>query len=381
MVFLMKILIDENIPYAREIFGIFGEVILSPGRSISKHLIKGIDILIIRSVTKVNEELLYKSCVKFVGTTTSGFDHVDKKWLKKSGIFFSYAPSCNKISVVEYVISVLLLEAKNNNFNLNEKIVGIIGVGHIGSYLNYCLKKIGIKTLLCDPFKQKLVNNKEEFFSFSELISKSNILTFHTSLNKNKKYSSYHLLDKCELNKILNGCIILNTSRGSVINNEELLNSLKKGKKMDVVLDVWENEPDISISLLKKVNIATPHIAGCSIEGKIRGAFQIFSSLSSFLNKKNNKITKEKLLNFNINKKLRIYGKLNQKKLTYLVHSIYNVYYDDINFRKLKNINKEFDFFRKNYLNRREWSSVLVQCDDFQTTSVLKDLGFTVKLI
>lgn len=377
----MKLLIDENIPYAKEIFGVFGEVILVPGRLISKNLLKGIDILIIRSATKVNEELLYKSCVKFVGTTTSGFDHVDKKWLKNSGIFFSYAPSCNKVSVVEYVISVLLLEAKNNNFDLNKKVVGIVGVGNIGSYLNFCLKKLGIKTLLCDPLKKISSKNKKNFFSLSQLINKSDIISFHTSLSENKKHSSYHLLDKYELEKISHNCIILNTSRGSVINNKELLKSLKKGKKINVVLDVWENEPNISVSLLNKINIATPHIAGYSIEGKIRGAFQIFDSLNCFLNLKNHEKMKEELFNFNIIKQLKISGKLNQKKLTYLVHSIYNVYYDNTNFRRLENAGRKFDYFRKHYLNRREWSSCLIQCDNFKTANILKDLGFKTKLI
>lgn len=377
----MKILIDENIPYAKKIFGVFGKIILTNGRLISRSLLKGIDILIVRSVTKINEELLHGSNIKFVGTTTSGFDHVDIKWLKKSGIFFSYAPSCNKASVVEYIFSALLFESKINNFNLNDKIIGIVGVGNIGSYLNYCLKKLGIKTLLCDPFKKKISKNKKDFFSLSKLIKESNILTFHTSLNKDKKYSSYHLLDKDELNEIPCGCILLNTSRGSVINNIELFKILKKGKKVDVILDVWENEPNIFIPLLNKVKIATPHIAGYSIEGRIRGAFQIFRSLDNFLNKKNYKKINKNFFNFNKIKKLKITGKLDQKKLTYLVHSIYNVYDDNINFRKLPNIIEKFDFFRKNYSNRREWSSFIIHCNNQDTANTLKKLGFNIKLI
>lgn len=374
----MKILMDENIFCIDNLFKPYGDIVTYPGRLITKFLINNIDALIICSSTNVNKKLLKNSKVKFVGTTTSGIDHVDVNWLKKSNIYFSFARGCNSIAVVEYVLSALMLIAENNNFNLNEKVVGIVGVGKIGSYLNKCLKCLGVNTLLYDPFIYNISNNN--FCTLEYLIKNSDILSFHTNLVKFGKNSSYHMMDDDKLSEIKDNCLILNTSRGSVINNKDLLNALKKGKKIQVVLDVWENEPNICLSLLKRIAIGTPHIAGYSFEGKIRGSVKISSELGEFL-KINKKIKSRNFLNFNINSNFLFNGKINQKKLKTLMHSVYNVQKDNSLFKKFAHNRGAFDFLRKNYSMRREWSSILVNCDNFDTSLILSQIGFRTQLL
>lgn len=375
----MKILVDENIPYATQLFTTIGEVKIVSGRSISSLQLATADALIIRSVTKINKSLLKGSNVKFVGTATAGFDHVDRQWLTQACIAFSSAPGCNAVSVVEYVFSALLLLAERNCFDLREKIVGIVGVGNIGSCLNMRLKAWGVRTLLCDPPRADAVNNTEQFWPLEKLVSQASILTFHTSLNKSGRYSSYHLLNDELLSALPDGHILLNTSRGEIIDNQALLKALEGGKKINVILDVWEHEPFISLPLLVKTIISTPHIAGYSLEGKARGTIQIFSAFNQFLGQKQ-KIDPANLLpiaNFN---EITFSGKLTQENLKRLVHLVYNVQRDDASLRKVIYSASQFDHFRKFYPERREWSSLRVNCDDIDTANTLKALGFNARL-
>ena len=146
----MKILVDENMPYARELFSRLGEVRAVPGRPIPMEALTDADALMVRSVTKVNEALLGDKAIKFVGTATAGTDHVDQAWLQQADIGFSAAPGCNAIAVVEYVISALLMLAERDGFALTDRTVGIVGVGNVGGRLQKRLEALGIKTLLCD---------------------------------------------------------------------------------------------------------------------------------------------------------------------------------------------------------------------------------------
>ncbi|MGP1928687.1 MAG: 4-phosphoerythronate dehydrogenase PdxB [Arsenophonus sp. NC-WZS1-MAG3] len=376
----MKILVDENMPYAIQLFETLGEVKAVSGRSISSSHLATADALMVRSVTQVDEALLKESKVKFVGTATAGFDHVDRQWLSQAGIAFSSAPGCNAIAVVEYVFSSFLLLAERDCFDLREKTVGIVGVGNVGSRLNACLKAWGVNTLLCDPPREEATNNSEQFLPLEELINQADILTFHTPLNKSGRYSSYHLLNEELLSAMPDGRILLNTSRGAVIDNQALLKNLKAGKKIDVILDVWQHEPHISLPLLAKVNIGTPHIAGYSLEGKARGTSQIFAAFSQFLGQLQ-QIKLSDLLTIAEFNEITFIGELTQTSLKRLVHLVYDVRRDDAALRKIAHLDGQFDYFRKNYPERREWSSLRVKCDNSDAANTLKILGFNTKLI
>lgn len=374
----MKILVDENMPYAQQLFRQLGDVQAVAGRPLPESALQGADALMVRSITNVNEALLSGKPVRFVGTATAGTDHIDEQWLAQAGIGFSAAPGCNAISVVEYVISALLLLAERDGFALSDKVVGIVGVGNVGSRLHQRLQVLGVKTLLCDPPR---ADQGEEavFYPLDRVLQQADILTFHTPLNKEGPYRTYHLLDEEKLAALPAGKIIINAARGPIIDNAALLAVLAQGKKHSVVLDVWEPEPDLSLSLLAHVDIATPHIAGYSLEGKARGTTQVFEAYTAFLGQPQ-QVELRRLLPKPAIDTVHIHGPLTQALLKRLVHLVYDVRRDDAPLRQVAGIRGEFDRLRKTYPERREWSSLWVTCDDSTTAQQLTALGFSAQV-
>ncbi|GAL24642.1 erythronate-4-phosphate dehydrogenase [Vibrio variabilis] len=184
----MKIIVDEAMPYAVELFSQLGEVIAKPGRELTADDLVDVDALMIRSITKVNEALLEKANkLKFVGTATAGMDHVDQALLKQRGIFFTAAPGCNKVGVAEYVISSLMVIAQQQGFSIFDKTVGIIGCGQVGSYLQKCLQGIGINVLLNDPIKQS-EGDERTFTELDALLEQSDVVTMHTPITRDGDY-------------------------------------------------------------------------------------------------------------------------------------------------------------------------------------------------
>ncbi|CAH6659755.1 MULTISPECIES: 4-phosphoerythronate dehydrogenase PdxB [Pseudocitrobacter] len=370
----MKILVDENMPYARELFSRLGEVKAVPGRPIPVAELAGADALMVRSVTKVNETLLANQSIKFVGTATAGTDHVDQAWLAQAGIGFSAAPGCNAIAVVEYVFSSLLYLAERDGFTLTDRTVGIVGVGNVGARLQKRLEALGVRTLLCDP--PRADNGDEgDFRPLDELVQEADILTFHTPLFKDGPYKSLHLADEALIRRLKPGAILINACRGPVVDNAALLKCLEAGQDLSVVLDVWEPEPDLNLALLDKVDIGTSHIAGYTLEGKARGTTQVFEAYSKFIGQAQ-QVALDTLLPPPEFGRITLHGKLCQPTLKRLVHLVYDVRRDDAPLRKVAGIPGEFDKLRKNYLERREWSSLYVQCDDADAATLLKKLGF-----
>ncbi|MBI6215933.1 4-phosphoerythronate dehydrogenase PdxB [Proteus sp. DFP240708] len=371
----MKILVDENMPYAEQLFRQLGEVKAVSGRPLPTDELNDSDALMVRSITKVNESLLSGKPVKFVGTATAGFDHVDIAWLKQQQIGFSSAPGCNAIAVVEYVFSALMMLAEQDSFQLTDKVVGIVGVGNVGGRLATRLRALGVNVLLCDPPRADN-GDDEEFHPLETLLEKADILTFHTPLNKSGLYKSYHLINESNLEKLPEGRILINASRGEVVDNQALLSVLEKGKSLRVVLDVWEPEPDLSIELLNKVDIATPHIAGYTLEGKARGTTQVFEAYCDFIGQPQ-KVELSTLLPAPTISTISVQGKLTQTLLKQLIHLVYDVRRDDAPLRKVAGIKGEFDKLRKFYPVRREWSSLHVICDNQTTVDTLNAIGFS----
>lgn len=370
----MKILVDENMPYAEQLFQQLGEVKKVPGRPLPIDELNDTDALMVRSITKVNASLLAGKPVKFVGTATAGFDHVDIEWLAQEKIGFSSAPGCNAIAVVEYVFSSLMVLAEKEGFQLTDKVVGIIGVGNVGGRLATRLRALGINVLLCDPPRADNGDN-ETFHSLETLIKEADILTFHTPLNKSGPYNSYHLINVSNLENLVDGCILINASRGEVIDNQALLTALENGKSLRVVLDVWEPEPDLLLPLLEKVDIATPHIAGYTLEGKARGTTQVYEAYCDFIGQPQH-VELSTLLPAPVVSTISVQGELTQPLLKQLIHLVYDVRRDDASLRKVAGIKGEFDKLRKFYPVRREWSSLQVISDNETTAKTLKAIGF-----
>lgn len=271
----MQILADENIPYICEYFGSYGQIILKSGREITREdvLKNKIDLLIIRSVTKVNNNLLNNTFVKFVGSAVSGTDHLDIDFLEKNSIAWSAAIGCNTTAVVEYVMSVIAALQKKDLLRQKKPRAGVIGVGRIGQQIVGYLHKLGCEVLQCDPLRA----DKEKDFIHTpiEKLYDLDFISLHTPLTFTGKYPTYHLIEKNFLSRQKAGCILLNTSRGEVINSADLK---QYGQHLMGCFDVWENEPQIDLEILEKAFIATPHIAGHSIQAKQRGIYQIYEA-------------------------------------------------------------------------------------------------------
>lgn len=370
----MKILVDENMPYARELFSRLGEVKAVPGRPIPVEELNHADALMVRSVTKVNESLLSGTPINFVGTATAGTDHVDEAWLKQAGIGFSAAPGCNAIAVVEYVFSALLMLAERDGFSLRDRTIGIVGVGNVGSRLQTRLEALGIRTLLCDP-PRAARGDEGDFRTLDELVKEADVLTFHTPLYKDGPYKTLHLADETLIRRLKPGAILINACRGPVVDNAALLARLNAGQPLSVVLDVWEGEPDLNVALLEAVDIGTSHIAGYTLEGKARGTTQVFEAYSAFTGREQH-VALETLLPAPEFGRITLHGPLDQPTLKRLAHLVYDVRRDDTPLRKVAGIPGEFDKLRKNYLERREWSSLYVMCDDETAAALLCKLGF-----
>lgn len=374
----VKIVVDENMPYAKPLFQRMGVVETVPGRPIPQSALVDADALMVRSVTTVNTELLQNTKIQFVGTATAGTDHVDESWLHQQEIHFASAPGCNAIAVVEYVFSALMALAERDGFALREKKVGIIGVGNVGSRLNARLNAWGVTTLLCDPPRADR-GDKGTFLPLEKLVCEADILTFHTPLHKDGAYRSLHLVDHELLAALPDNRILINSCRGAVVDNNALLQALQKGKKLSVVLDVWENEPQLSLPLLARVDIGTPHIAGYTLEGKTRGTTQVFEAFSHYCGQAQSIALTSLLPHAKLNL-LRLHAVLDESKLRRLMHLVYDVRFDDSALRRITGDVSQFDSLRKHYQERREWSSLCVQCDDAASADLLQRLGFNTQL-
>lgn len=374
----MKIIVDENIEFGQEAFEQFGEVILSHGRKITNEMLKDAFALIVRSITSVNEELLKGTNVKFVGTATIGTDHLDIEYLDLAKIKYSSAPGCNSFAVTEYVLTALSKISYEQNFNLEDKSLGVIGYGNIGKKITRFAKAIGMKVVVNDP----PLKREGYDFNFSDLEEALNceIITLHVPLNKSGIDKTFHLLDEEKINKLRPGTILINTSRGAVVDNIALLNRLKNKNDITVVLDVWENEPSINQELLQNVFLGTQHIAGYSYEGKVNGTVMIYESLCEFLNEE--KLWQPKLKQVDDNK-ISLAKEEAENLLYSITNKIYPIQQDSQTLKSYAELNtaelaKQFDLLRKNYKLRREFNNYFIQTDNLtvQQKSILEKLRF-----
>ena len=280
----MKITADENIAYVKEVFSPLGDVLTFSGRSLTRAQLQNADVLLVRSVTRVNADLLEGTPVRFVGTSTIGTDHIDLDYLRRRNIAFACAAGANANSVAEYVLTAICHIAQQHNINLANKTIGIIGVGNIGSIIEKKAPALGLRVLPNDPPLQRRTNDPR-FVSLGDALQ-ADIITLHVPLTHDGPDPTFHLLNENSLSYLKPYTILINTSRGAVIDNLALKNSLAAGKLGPAVLDVWENEPNIDPELLKLTTLGTAHIAGYSLDGKANGVAQLHNALGKFLNQK-----------------------------------------------------------------------------------------------
>ncbi len=278
----MKIIIDNKIPYIKEaIKNITDNVLYVPGKDFTPELVKDADALIIRTRTRCNRELLEGSKVRFIATATIGFDHIDTEYCREAGITWTNAPGCNSASVAQYLQSSLLLLQQIKGMPLSELTLGIIGVGNVGSKVAQVAREMGMHVLLND-LPREAEEGKANFNPLQTLAERCDILTFHVPLHRTGVYKTFHLADEDFFRSLKRRPVIINTSRGEVVDTHALLNALENKQVSEAILDVWENEPDINLTLLNKVFIGTPHIAGYSADGKANATRMSLDALCRF---------------------------------------------------------------------------------------------------
>ncbi len=273
----MIIAVDDAIPYWDQAFLPLGEVRPFHGRNLRPSDLRDADALIVRTVTKVDASLLEGTSVQFVGSATIGMDHVDTSYLERQGIRFSNAAGCNANAVADYVTAALLVMANRLGWELRGKSIAIIGVGNVGSRVEKRARALGMEVFLCDPPLRDQTGD-ERYLSLDEVLN-ADILTFHVPLTWDGPYPTYHMVDRSVLDSLTAHPLVINTARGSVIVGSDLKSALSENRLAGAVLDVWEDEPGIDLSLLEFVDIGTSHIAGYSVDGKVRAAEMIFDSL------------------------------------------------------------------------------------------------------
>ncbi len=380
----MQILIDENIAYAQEAFSTAGNCTFANGRDFTNALIRDFDALIIRSVTQINRTLLHNTNIKFVGTATIGTDHIDLEYLKEAGIGFAHAPGCNSQSVAEYVFSAISNFVKSRNLEFKNLSIGIIGKGNIGSKVVRMSNAIGMNVMINDPPLQRKTGNNN-FVSLSEVLN-ADIVTLHVPLKIKGKDKTYHLIDEKELNRMKDNAMLINSSRGAVVNNNSLLRNLNAGKNFFTVLDVWENEPAINKPLLKKVNFGTPHIAGYSLEGKVNGTKMIYDAFCNFF--KLQPSWQPQLPRVENNEIVLTDTGTLESALFKIFRKVYNIEDDSLSLKKYSGLpenelSKKFDELRKNYPLRRELSNYIIRFPNGNKNLIekLKNFGAPVKEI
>lgn len=380
----MKIVADQNIPFVDKCFSSIGDVILASGRSITDEMVKDADVLLVRSITKVDEKLLKGSSVKFVATATIGFEHIDQNYLSQKSIGFASAPGSNANSVAEYIVASLLALGKKHRFKLRDKSIGIVGVGNVGSRVAAKCSALEMKVLLNDPpLKRKTGDPK--YLELDRLYD-CDFITMHTPLTYVGPDKTFHLADSEFFGKLNPDAFFLNTSRGGVVDTQAIKSALNSKQIAGAVLDVWENEPNIDNDLLLAVDLSTPHIAGYSYDGKVAGMIMIYDAVCRHFGLEPEYTVDDFLPDPEVPLIAIDPDSASRQAIIHdTVQRIYVVNRDDFNTREILIVpegqrGKWFDDLRKNYPVRREFQNTRIElkAPDEILQSRLKGIGFNV---
>ncbi|WP_394223276.1 4-phosphoerythronate dehydrogenase [Alteromonas gracilis] len=402
----MKILLEDTIPFGTDYLSSVGEVKTYSWQSLVPEMLRNIDILALRSTTKVTPELLAKANrLKFVTTATAGTNHLDKVHLDKKGIAHSSAAGCNAVAVAEYVLSVLLHAHKSQKLDLYNATVGIVGAGNVGSALSRILTAIGVEYHLYDPPLEQMLtkagkqrHNEQSFVDLAQ-IAKCDVISLHVPFVKGGDYPTYQMIDSTFLDALSSSQLLVNACRGEVIDEKALFNLLERKHAPTVVLDVFDNEPFIDTTMFDYAWFVTPHIAGHSIEGKVRGTQMIYEQICDVVNVKADKVLSDfldKTKPIKVDLSAPEAPRLSVDDLIEVFHTVYDVSIDDDITRNAfvkaatgdeqpaKKVADTFSSLRKQYRVRRECSAYALQLPK-NTSKQIQDtfnkLGFHVSLV
>ena len=335
----MKVIIDDKIPFIKGVLDEVADVLYLPADEITSAMVREADALIVRTRTKCNRELLEGSCVRFIATATIGYDHIDDQYCRENGIFWVNSPGCNANSVAQYIASALISLFGDD---LSSKKIGLVGVGNVGKAVASVCRKLGMMVLLNDPPRAEIEGN-EGFLPLSVLCNECDIISFHALLTMDGRYKTFHMADEDFFSALKPGITLINAARGEIIDTQALKRAIADGIIERCVLDCWEYEPNIDLELLNCVDIATPHIAGYSADGKANATTQCVRAISRFFNLKMDDWRVETLPDTDC--------KAKSADFVEAVKLSYNILFDDA---KLRNSPSDFEKIRGGYPIRRE---------------------------
>lgn len=373
----MKIVVDDKIPFLKGALEPYADIAYIPGELISNDHLHTADALIIRTRTRCDKKLLKNTRIKFIGTATIGFDHIDTDYCEKNDIVWKNAPGCNASSVSQYIGSTLAHLAGKFGFSLCNKALGVVGVGNTGTKVVQLAELIGMHVYLCDPPR---VRNEGicGFLSLEGIVRECDIITFHVPLSYEGQDKTYHMINHELLTAINKGTCIINTSRGEIADSNAMKEALICGHVAGMVLDVWENEPDIDRGLLDMVSLGTPHIAGYSADGKARGTSMIIRELSRYFNLGIDDwepldIPEPEIQEIRIDCR----GLSNEEVICRAFLSAYNIVDDD---KQLRNAPEEFEKQRGEYPPRREFKAytLILEHAEPELKRTCRKIGFRV---
>ena len=377
---MLNLVADENMPAVEALFGDFAKVTRLAGRQMQAGDLANADILLVRSITSVNESLLAKAeQLKFVGTATIGTDHLDTHALERRDIQYTNAPGCNADAVVDYTLSGIYKDAQVRGQNLSELCFAVVGCGQVGSRLLERLRALGHKPLSCDPFRADEPGFQHT--PIDEVVRKADVICLHTPLTKQGEEPSEHLLNESRLRQLKTNALLLNAGRGAVIDNAALLRVATERPDLVLILDVWEHEPSVNLQLAQRCFIATPHIAGHSIDGKLRGTWMLYDQVCK---------------SFGIEQRFKLEDILPAPRILgvtlaedaephRLLQLVYDQWADDRRFRASlvadsSQQRSNFDQLRKSYPYRREFAALRIAVASAAQQAELMAMGFQVEL-
>ena len=374
----MKIIIDDKIPYIRGAFAGVTEVVYLPGSKTTPEVVKDADAIVTRTRTICNERLLAGSSVKFIATATIGYDHIDTDYCDAAGIKWTNAPGCNSKSVEQYIASTLMVLTERKNLQLKDLTIGVVGVGNVGSKVARICNLFGMKVLLNDPPRER-AEGSASFVSLKKVMVEADIIALHVPLNMKGEDATFHLGNESFFSGLKKKPILINSCRGEVVETFAVKTALKSGQISGFVCDCWENEPDIDLELLAMTEIATPHIAGYSKDGKATGTQMSVHAISQFFG-----LGLESWQPSGIEQptnpvfELDGAGLSEQKILAKAILHTYDIRNDDQYFRKNT---EKFEQLRGDYPVRREFPAFTIIPKNIweETLEVLKKLGFNVQ--
>jgi erythronate-4-phosphate dehydrogenase len=377
----MKIIADENMPNAEALFSHLGTVELVNGRALTHDQVKNADVLLVRSVTKVTRDLLEGSSVRFVGSATIGVDHIDLKYLAEVNVAFSSAPGCNAEAVADYVFSGLSYLYLTKGLHWLSKKIGVIGYGNVGKSVYERFARMGCQVCVYDPLKMDS-GGSVNFVSLTDVLA-CDVISLHAPLTHSGSYPTKGMLGAEALSQLPAGAAIISAGRGGVIDEQALIERhAQLNGDLHLVLDVWDDEPNINQALVSIVDIATPHIAGYSKQGREKGTWMVYQALCQYLKLNTLGISSKDAMSDGWLSAIRVRaGGSQEEMLARSIHAIYDVARDDARLRFKYRENKEnnvFDWLRKHYIERDELNTCFMSADISIAHNFLGAAGFSV---